>query len=73
MDVARLTSLPLYTTMVATAAIVVMIAVDGWRTALLAVLAGGAVAASRVRFSDRAAVALLAITAVLVSGGHGIG
>jgi hypothetical protein len=73
MDVTRVTSLPLYTIMAAAGAIVVMVAVDGLRTALLALLAGGAVAASRVRFANQAAVVVLAATALAVSGGHGIG
>lgn len=73
MVVRRLASLPLYTLMVGVGAIAVIVAVDGWRTAALASLAGGVVASTRVRYSDVAAVAVMAATAVLVSGGKGLG
>lgn len=46
---------------------------DGWRTAALALAAAAAVAATRVRFANDAAVVLLALVAVLVAGGNGIG
>lgn len=68
----RLLGPPLYALMVACAATVVIVEVDGWRTAALALVAGGAVLATRLRFACSAAAVLLAATALLVSGGNGI-
>jgi len=44
---------------------------DGPRTALLAALAAGALAATRVRFCGRAALGVLALAALLALGGWG--
>lgn len=51
-------------------ALAVLLAADGWRTALLALLAAAAVAATRIRYAREAAAALLALTAALALAGH---
>jgi hypothetical protein len=57
----------------AAAATVLVAFADGWQLALLAGGAAGAVAATRVRFCDRAALGLLMIVLLLALGGWGPG
>lgn len=54
------------------AALLVILATDGWRTGMLVAIAGGAVLATRIRFCSEAAAALLVVVAVAVVTGHGI-
>jgi hypothetical protein len=61
------------TLLAATVAGALVLAADGWRTALLALVAAAAIAATRIRFAGEAAVVLLAATALLASAGYGIG
>jgi hypothetical protein len=61
---ALLRSAPLSLSVVAASATFVIVAAAGWRMALLAALASGAVAATRIRFSRPGAVCLLALAAV---------
>jgi hypothetical protein len=57
-------------TMLAAAAAVAAIAqVDSWRMAVIAAAAGGAIAATRVRFSRELAVALLMGVAIVALAG----
>jgi hypothetical protein len=56
---------------VAVGATAVIAFADGWRTSLLAVLAAGAIFATRIRFGVRAATAVLAATALLALIGWG--
>ncbi|MEA2131436.1 MAG: hypothetical protein QOJ85_4327 [Solirubrobacteraceae bacterium] len=51
-------------------AFVVVLAADNWRLALLAALAAGAIALTRLRYSVLVAVGLLAVTLVLAQTGH---
>jgi uncharacterized membrane protein YjjP (DUF1212 family) len=58
--------------LLAVAAAVLLVAVaGGWRTGLLAAVAGGAVVATRVRYAPLAALALLAATALVLASGNG--
>jgi uncharacterized membrane protein YjjP (DUF1212 family) len=52
------------------AAFVVVLAAGNWRLALLAALAAGAIALTRLRYSVLVAVGLLAVTLVLAQTGH---
>ncbi|MDW5597556.1 hypothetical protein VSS74_24615 [Conexibacter stalactiti] len=52
-------------------ATLLVVASGGWRMALLAALAAGAVTATRVRYAPLAGTALLATTAVVLATGNG--
>jgi hypothetical protein len=64
---AALAPLPL----TAAAAVVLLGFADGWQLALLAGAAASAVAATRIRFSGRAAMGLLMVLLLLALGGWG--
>ncbi len=57
----------------AAALCLILIAVsDSWRTAFLAALAGGALAATRIRFSGYVAAAFVALASIFIVSGPGI-
>lgn len=58
---------------VALAALVVLVVVDGWRIAALVALAGAAIAATRVRYAPAAAAGLAVLVAALAVAGGPIG